>query len=129
MIGWSEDGSTRYYDYGRYSGSGIIGEKLPGNDGNYRRIPIPDLAIGPDGKPTKASLKALKNYLKEKIGKNTEADLECDDEADENKVYNAILKDAMNKNRDKYNWNPFNSNTCQSVAEDAFDAGRKKWWQ
>ena len=30
----------------------FIGEKLPSLDGNYRRVPIPDLVIGPDGNHT-----------------------------------------------------------------------------
>jgi hypothetical protein len=34
-----KNGSTRYYDYGRYS-NGTFGQK---SDGNYRRVTVPNL--------------------------------------------------------------------------------------
>lgn len=79
---------------------------------------------------TQASLDKLKKALKERAGHNTGAELECDSEADEIKIYEKILKDAKNKARTKYSWNPFNSNHCRSVANDAFNAGLKSngWW-
>ena len=106
LFGYDSNRSTRYYEYGRYGSGGkygeIIGEKLPSLDGNYRRVPIPDLVIGPDGNPTQASLDKLKKALKERAGHNTGAELECDSEADEIKIYEKILKDAKNKARTKY---------------------------
>jgi RHS repeat-associated protein len=54
-----KNGNTKYYEYGRYDpkGAGIVGAKLPQEDGNVRRVSVPDATIGKDGKPTQDSLK------------------------------------------------------------------------
>lgn len=53
-------GATAYYEYGRYYGSTY---------GLVRRMPIPDLDIGPGGQPTRESLNSLYAYLSETYGK------------------------------------------------------------
>ena len=120
-------GATRYYEYGRYdpSGSGVVGEKLPAQDGNFRRLPIPDLTMGADGKPTPASMDALKKFLSKMAGKGTDASVVCEAEIDEKKVYEYLEKLAKERARKKYSWSPLSPNQCRSVATDALNAGRQ----
>ena len=120
-------GVTRYYEYGRYGSGGtygrLVGERFPSSAGNVRRVFMPDLEIGKDGHPTPESLERLREALSERAGKNTEVELSCDADADENEVYDYINDFANNANRPPYRWNPFNPNHCRSVARDAFNAG------
>ncbi len=106
--------------------SGVFGEKLPASDGNFRRMPVPDFKMGPDGKPTPESMEALKKYLAKAAGKDTEATITCDAEIDEKKVYEFLERLAKDKQRQKYRWNPFSPNQCRSMATDAVNAGRQK---
>jgi RHS repeat-associated protein len=127
VVGYDSSGSTRYYEYGRYSpnSSGVFGEKLPADDGNFRRTGVPDVQFGADGKPTPASMDALKKALSRAGGKGTDASLTCDDTADEKKVYEYLEQLAKDKARAKYSWNPLSPNQCRSVAKGAIGAGRK----
>ncbi len=127
VLGYGPDGSTRYYEYGRYSpnSTGVFGEKLPAEDGNFRRLGIPNLKTGPDGKPTAASMEALKKMLAVAAGKGTDGSLTCDASTDEQKVYEYLEKIARDKERAKYRWNPLSPNHCRSMANDALGAGRR----
>ncbi len=128
VLGYDEQGRTRYYEYGRYGSAGLygrlLGELYASSDGNVRRVFVPDLEIGEDGQPTPESLQKLIEALSERAGKNTEVELSCDADADENKVYDYIEGLANDADRPPYRWNPFNPNHCRSVARDAFNAGR-----
>ncbi len=125
IVGYDEKGSTKYYEYGRYNPSlkGIIGVKLPTDDGNVRNVSMPNLVLDKDGNPTNESLEKLKTALSTKAGKNTNAELTCSKDVDEKKVYEYINKVANDEKRDKYNWNPLSPNQCRSFSDDAFDAG------
>ena len=127
VLGYDSSGSTRYYEYGRYppNSSGVFGERLPADDGNFRRAGVPDVQFGADGKPTPASMDALKKALSRAAGKGTDASLICDDTADEKKVYEYLEQLARDRARAKYSWNPLSPNQCRSVAKDAVSAGRK----
>jgi uncharacterized protein RhaS with RHS repeats len=50
-------GNTQYYEFGRYTDKDC---------GNVRRQPVPNVVIGPNGKPTQMSLDALYAF----VGKN-----------------------------------------------------------
>jgi uncharacterized protein RhaS with RHS repeats len=125
-LGFDGRGVTRYYEYGRYmpNSRGTIGEQLPADQGNFRRIGVPDLKIGPDGRPTPESLAALREALSREAGKGTPATLTCDKDADEKKVYDYLEQLARDKNRRRYSWNPLSPNQCRTVARDAVRAGR-----
>ncbi|MFU2315195.1 RHS repeat-associated core domain-containing protein [Rahnella sp. PCH160] len=124
-LGYDKKGKTQYYEYGRYNpgAAGVIGSKLPSEDGNIRKISVPNLEIGSDGSPTEASMDKLLTSLATKAGKGTSAKLTCNANADQNKVYKYAENVAKNKDRDKYNWNPFSSNQCRTFAEKALEAG------
>jgi uncharacterized protein RhaS with RHS repeats len=127
VLSYDAKGSTRYYEYGRYSPSDryVIGDRRPNNEGNVRRVPIPDLVMDPKtGQPTLASMDALRKALSEKAGHNTTSELTCDNDADENEI-NAYAEDfANNPDRPPYSWTPWSSNQCRDFSNNAFDAGR-----
>jgi len=102
----------------------VFGEKLPSSDGNVRRVPIPDLELDENGQPTPESLKKLTDALSDLAGKGTEAELSCDADADEQKVYDFVEDIAKDADRDKYNWNSFRANHCRTFAKQALGAGR-----
>jgi len=114
VLSYDSQGKTRYYEYGRYDS----------DFGQVHRRKVPDLEMGPDGKPTPESWSNLQDALN-KIGHGTEAKASCDDEADENKI-NSFAEQRMNDpNRAPYSWNPFNFNACTTFASDALEAGLK----
>jgi RHS repeat-associated protein len=123
---YDENGLTQYYEYGRYSPSDprTIGVRLPSNEGNVRRITVPNVILDENGDATPESIEAIKNALANKAGKGTKANLTCDANADEDKILEYILQFAKNKNRPKYRWTPWNSNQCRDFAKDAFKIGR-----
>ena len=55
------DGLTKYYEYGRYD---------PASHGITRRVTIPDVVIGADGRPTMDSLANVMDSLSRKSGQN-----------------------------------------------------------
>ncbi len=103
-MGYDKNGSTKYYEYGRYNpkSKGIIGAKLPTDDGNIRNISMPDLVLDKEGNPTDECLEKLKNALSKKAGQSTDAESTCSKDVDENKLYKHINKIANNEKRDKY---------------------------
>lgn len=99
IVGYDEKGSTKYYEYGRYNPSlkGIIGVKLPTDDGNVRNVSMPNLVLDKDGSPTNESLEKLKTALSTKAGKNTNAELTCSKDIDEKKYMNISIRWLMMK--------------------------------
>ena len=126
VLGYDSSGSTRYYEYGRYApnSSGVIGEKLPADQGNVRRITIPDLVMGSDGNPTPESLERLKKALSERAGLGTKVELTCDTNADEQKIYRHVSGFANDADRPAYRWYPWSPNHCRTFANDSLNAGR-----
>lgn len=125
VLGYDSKGANQYYKYGRYrpGGKGIIGVSLPAEDSNVRKVGVPNLKIGKDGKPTPESMESLKAALSQNSGKGTPAQLTCNDKADEKKVYEHVDAIAKDKDREKYNWSPFSPNHCRSFAKNAVKAG------
>lgn len=126
VLGYDSAGLTQYYEYGRYSPNspGVIDAQLPADDGNVRRMGVPHLVIGKDGQPTPQSMEVLRNALAKKSGKNTRAELTCDANVDEKKVYEYAMSVANNQSRPKYNWKPWSSNQCRTFAKGALSTGR-----
>lgn len=113
VLSYDSAGSTRYYEYGRYGG----------DFGSVRRQTVPDLKMGPDGKPTPESWDKLMKAL-DKFGKGQKTKTSCDDKADASKI-NAFAEQRMNDpNRAPYSWNPLSPNTCTTFARDALGAGQ-----
>lgn len=113
VLSYDSQGSTRYYEYGRYDS----------DFGNVRRQAVPDLTIGPDGKPTADSWAKMQKRLSE-IGHGTGAKTSCDANADADKINNFAEQRMNDPNRAPYSWSPFSFNTCTSFASDALAAGR-----
>jgi RHS repeat-associated protein len=127
VVSYDSQGSTRYYEYSRYSPSNpyVIGDARPDNEGNIRRVPIPDLIIdAKTGQPTPASLEVLRKSLSEKVGHKTKTELTCDNAVDEKKVNKFAEDFANNQSRPPYNWKPWSSNQCRDFAQRAFGAGK-----
>jgi len=114
VLSYDAQGHTRYYEYGRYDS----------NFGEVKRRTVPDLEMGPDGKPTPESWRKLIEALN-KIGHGTEAKTSCDDKADADKINDFAERRMNDPNRAPYSWNPFNFNTCTTFANDAMGAGLK----
>jgi uncharacterized protein RhaS with RHS repeats len=110
----SATGATRYYEYGRYDS----------DFGNVRRRSVPDLKIGKDGQPTPESMKALQEALSRNAGKGTGAELTCEKDIDEKKMYDYAERLKRDANRPPYSWKPWASNTCRDFARRTLDAGR-----
>lgn len=125
VIGYNNSGVTQYYEYGRYPAStpGRQGVGLPKDDGNIRKVEVPNLTFDASGQPTQQSLDNLKRALAARAGKGTEPTLHCDPNANEQAVYAYVHSIADDKNREKYSWNPFDSNQCRDFANNAFDKG------
>jgi hypothetical protein len=115
-LGYSSDGKTSYYEYGRYGG----------DFGAVRKVPVPDLVMDKNGNPTPESLERLRQYLSKKAGKNTPASLTCEKDIDEKKIYDFAEKLKNDAKRPPYSWNPFHPNQCRTFADRAVEAGRKK---
>lgn len=115
VLAYDDEGNTRYYEYGRYP---------PGDHGRVRRQTVPDLEIGPDGRPTEESWEALEDALTDGPGKGHDPVLDCRDEAAYDKIID--FAEARRKNPEKYpayTWNPLNPNTCVTFAREAVQAG------
>jgi RHS repeat-associated protein len=127
VVSYNDQGSTRYYDYGRFAPANqyVVGDKRPESEGNVRRVPVPDLVIDPKtGQPTPASLEALRKALSDRAGHKTRTDLTCDKNADETKVNKYAEDFANNRSRPSYSWQPWASNQCRDFANRAYGAGR-----
>jgi hypothetical protein len=125
VLTYDKDGNTRYYEYGRYApnSSGLLGEKLPKNTGNVRRVSVPNLKMDKDGKPTPESMSTLEGQLSTKAGKGTSVKLTCNEKSNPEKVHAYVENIANDQNREKYNWNPFSPNHCRSFAKKAVSSG------
>lgn len=124
VLTYDAKGRTQYHEYGRYPSDQAIGIGLPSDEGNIRRVSVPNLKMGSDGQPTSASMDALRRSLEKSAGKGTTANLVCDAGADENSIRGYISGVAGNPDRPKYSWKPWSSNQCRDFANRAFNAGR-----
>lgn len=104
-------GNTRYYEYGRYdkAGKGIV-----------RREPVPNVVIGKDGKPTKASLEKLYSYVSEHYGEGKKVKPEYHAGADYQKIVNFAEGRMHDPNRKPYG---IIGNNCKTFARQAIEAG------
>jgi len=124
ILTYDTNGTTKYYEYGRYPASQAVGSGLPSDEGNVRRLSVPNLQLDKNGQPTPESLAALKEFLEKKAGKDTDSELTCDANADEKKILDYIDKISKDPKRPKYKWNPWNSNHCRDFATRAYNSGR-----
>lgn len=113
VLSYNSSGYTRYYEYGRYGSS----------FGSVRTQPMPNLVMGPDGKPTADSWSKLQEALNG-LGKGVKAMATCDDKADAEKINQFAEQRMGDPNRAPYSWNPLSFNTCTTFANDALGAGR-----
>jgi RHS repeat-associated protein len=116
VLGYSSDGKTSYYEYGRYGG----------DFGAVRKLPVPNLEMDKNGNPTAESLKRLQEYLSKKAGKGTPASLVCEKDINEKDIYSYAETIKNDPNRAPYSWNPLRPNHCRSFADKAMSAGGKK---
>ncbi len=118
-------GETKYFEFGRYDGNaaGVVGAKLPKDDGNIRNIPISNVVIGSDGKPTENSLNLIYGELSEKTGQNKAVESTYHSGADFNAMRSYVNSIANDKNRDKYS---LVRNTCYDFKNRVIDAGNVK---
>jgi len=63
----NEKGSTRYYEYGRYA-------TKDGTKGRVRKVTVPDVTIGADGKATPQSLEKLLTHISKTSGQGGKID-------------------------------------------------------
>ncbi len=121
-------GLTKYYEYGRYDagdqgkGKRLIGEILAGNDGNVRKVDVPDVMIGKDGKPTEGSLKAVYSHLSKVAGQGKPVKGIFHAKADFDAMEIYVTKLAGDKDRARYN---LFVNSCFDFADDVADSGRR----
>ncbi|OBP14337.1 hypothetical protein A5320_11160 [Rheinheimera sp. SA_1] len=125
VVGYDLSGVTKYYEFGRYNPNmpGVVGVGLAADLGNVRRVPMPNLVIGKDGRPTSKSMDMLRAALSRDAGKGTKAELSCNVTVNQNKVYEHVMRFAESESRPQYNWKPWSANHCRTFAKDAFNAG------
>jgi uncharacterized protein RhaS with RHS repeats len=116
VLSYDKQGASSYYEYGRYNSDfGMVRD---------RSEEVPDLEMGPDGKPTAKSWAKMQEALN-KFGKGTEAYSACFDGSDADKI-NKFAEQRMNDpKRAPYSWNPLRPNTCTTFAGEAIGAGYK----
>ncbi|VTU25793.1 Cell wall-associated polypeptide CWBP200 [Variovorax sp. SRS16] len=127
ILSYDSQGATRYYEYGRYAPTDplVIGDKRPKDDGNVRRVLVPDLQIDPrTGQPTPKSMDALRKALSERAGDHTKTGLTCEADADEKKINKYAEDYAKSVSRPKYSWTPWSSNQCRDFAGRALGVGK-----
>ena len=115
----NKTGTTKYYEYGRYP-------TKDGTKGRVRRVTIPDVIIGEDGKPTAASLKKVMNAISKRSGQGgrIEAAYTKGDFKTMNDYAQAMLKrtnpgnEEYDKDRDPYD---LFSNNCGTFACDVLN--------
>ena len=83
-----------------------------------------NLKIGKDRQPTPESMKALHEALSRNAGKGTRAELFCEKNIDEKKMYDYAEKLKRDANRPPYSWKPWASDTCRDFARCTLDAVR-----
>jgi uncharacterized protein RhaS with RHS repeats len=101
-------GYTQYYEFGRYTDKDC---------GNVRRQPVPNVVIGPDGRPTQKSLDALYAFVGKNYGENSPVSATYYDTTN----YKDAVKYAQNfaKHHACYK---LLSNNCKTFAHDAATA-------
>jgi RHS repeat-associated protein len=107
-------GRTTYYEYGRYD---------PQQLGEVRRRTVPDVQIGPDGRPTPQSLQRLYDYISEHYGRNSPVDATYYDDADAQRVVDFAERRRRDRNREPYG---LLGNNCFTFAREAIQAGRRR---
>ena len=119
-----KSGRTSYFEFGRYDpkGASVIGAKLPQNEGNVRKVDVPDAKIGKDGQPTKESVQKIYNYLSKNVGHGAKVSADYRADADAKKTEDFAKGVANNANREGYS---VITNNCYDFKNDALKAGEK----
>ncbi len=123
----NKTGTTKYYEYGRYP-------TADGTRGRVRNIRVDDVEMGPDGKPTSASLQKVLKQISERAGQNGNingAYVKSDNFAAMNDYAQQKLKesnpgnDEYDSERDPYSFVDNNCGTfaCSVVKQDANVSG------
>lgn len=101
-------GNTQYYEFGRYTDKEY---------GNVRRKPVPNVVMGPDGKPSQHSLAALYALVGKNYGESSNVTATYYDTTN----YNDAIKYAQNfaKHHACYR---LVGNNCKTFAHDAATA-------
>ena len=126
----NKTGTTKYYEYGRYA-------TKDGTKGRVRRVTIPDVVIGKDGKPTAASLKKVMAAISKKSGHGgrIEGAYTKGDFKTMNEFAQGLLKesnpgnDEYDKDRDPYNLFTNNCGTfaCDVLKSDKINKALAPW--
>jgi len=112
-------GTTKYYEYGRYDKAQL---------GLTRRVPIPDVRIGSDKKPTRPSLIQVLARISRKAGQNGRIEGAYIEVADGK--YAAMLKYAkkrvgQNRNAKRKPYS-LTGNSCMHFSKELAEAGGAK---
>ena len=129
VITVDKNGNTQYYEYGRYSGSGI-GNKTkdvnriqsavdPSGNGVWVRKTIDNATFNSDGT---IDTQSLANSISRQFGEK--AQLTFVDDANPQETLKFIKSDARDKNREAYS---FLDQSCGIQAEQAINSGRSAW--
>lgn len=92
----NKTGITKYYEYGRYDSE---------KKGITRKISVPNVRIGEDGRPTEESLQIVYSYLSRTVGKNHPvkgAYIESDEYDKMDAYARDIINENDNPNRQRY---------------------------
>jgi RHS repeat-associated protein len=126
-------GLTRYYEFGRYKprvsegpGKKLVGIKLPGKEGNIRKVDVPNVVIGEDGKPTKESLNKVYDHLSKVAGQGKPLDTDYHDDVDFDKADAFVNELANDPDRPRYS---LSLNNCDDFGEDVVDSADSWFWQ
>jgi hypothetical protein len=105
----NKTGGTKYYEYGRYDAA---------NKGIVRTIPVSDVKIGKDGRPTMECVNKVMGQLSDKAGHGgkIEGAYVISDKFEEMKGYaESKMAENSNPNRKPYS---ITGNNCGTFAED-----------
>ena len=108
----NETGLTKYYEYGRYDDEG---------KGYARTVPVSNVKIGKDGKPTQASLNKVLGQISKKSGHGTRIEgayIESDNFEAMNNYAEQKVKEKDNPKRKSYN---LANNNCGTFACDVLN--------
>lgn len=111
-------GATRYFEYGRYPQA----KGLP--PGIARELPVVDVKMGRDGKPTPASTDALMRDLSTKAGQDGRVEGAYFDASDkQTRAMNAAAEKVESQNSDpKKEGYSLTGNNCGTFANDVLEA-------
>lgn len=126
----NKTGTTKYYEYGRYA-------TKDGTKGRVRKVTIPDVIIGEDGKPTAASLKKVMAAISKRSGQGgrIEGAYTKGDFKTMNDFAQALLKESnpgnkeYKKDRDPYDLFDNNCGTfaCNVLKSDKINDALSPW--